>query len=68
MEDGNALEACVKAVSVMEDLEGFNAGFGSVLNEAGEVEMDAAVMKGNGLKYGAVAAISKIEAFSKDIL
>ena len=41
---GMALDAAVEAVRLMEDDELFNAGFGSVLNSDGRVEMDAAVM------------------------
>lgn len=51
-----ALEAVVAAVQEMENHGGFNAGRGSVRNTAGEVEMDAAVMGGDG-KAGAVACI-----------
>lgn len=47
------------AVTIMEDHGAFNAGFGSVLNAEGCVQMDASVMDGSCLKYGAVAGISK---------
>ena len=36
---GSAVEACEASVRVLERLPVFNAGVGSVLNEAGEVEM-----------------------------
>ncbi len=54
-----AMRAAVAAVSAMEDHPAFNAGYGSMLCEDGEVEMDAGVVEGNTLKYGAVGAISK---------
>lgn len=56
---GNAIEAVVKAVVVLEDDKNFNAGYGSVPNILGEVEMDAAIMS-NGL-FGAVAAIKNVK-------
>ncbi len=40
----SALEAVVATVKVLEDDEYFNAGYGSVLNADGRVEMDAALM------------------------
>jgi beta-aspartyl-peptidase (threonine type) len=54
---GPALDAVVEAVVALEDDPHFNAGLGSVLNEAGEVEMDASVMEGHGLRAGAVGAV-----------
>ena len=52
-----SLEAVEAAIRLMEDDPVFNAGFGSMLNSAGEVEMDAAIMEGSGLHAGAVASI-----------
>jgi beta-aspartyl-peptidase (threonine type) len=53
------LDAVLAALKVMEDDPTFDAGTGSFLNEDGEVELDAAVMEGKGLKAGAVASIGR---------
>src|SRR5436309_10307249 len=53
---GTGLEAVGAAIRVMEDSPLFNAGHGAVLNGAGEVELDAAIMDGATRKAGAVAA------------
>ncbi len=58
---GSALEAAVAAVRVLEDDPAFNAGTGSALNRQGFVEMDAAVMVGEGLRFGAVAAVRDVK-------
>jgi L-asparaginase / beta-aspartyl-peptidase len=42
--DGSALEAVVATVVALEDHPLFNAGYGSLLNSEGNVEMDASVM------------------------
>ncbi|MGH8474634.1 MAG: isoaspartyl peptidase/L-asparaginase family protein [Methylococcales bacterium] len=57
---GAAIEAVEACASLLEDDPLFNAGRGSVLNEAGRVEMDAAIMDGRDLSAGAVAAITGI--------
>nr|CAI5839900.1 unnamed protein product [Callosobruchus analis] len=57
---GSALDAVEAAIRVMEDDEAFNAGYGSVLNTDGEVEMDASVMMGN-LSAGAVSIVRDIQ-------
>jgi L-asparaginase / beta-aspartyl-peptidase len=41
---GSALEAVVATVTALEDHPMFNAGYGSLLNSEGNVEMDASVM------------------------
>lgn len=42
--NGSALEAVVATVAALEDHPLFNAGYGSLLNSEGHVEMDASVM------------------------
>lgn len=54
---GSALDAVEQTIRTLEDDPAFNAGFGSVLNAEGEVEMDAAIMDGQTLDVGAVAAV-----------
>lgn len=54
---GSAVAAVEAAVRVLEDDPTFNAGTGSVLNAAGEVECDAAIMDGADLSVGGVAAV-----------
>lgn len=55
---GTAVDACEASVRVLETLPVFNAGVGSDLNVAGEVEMCSAVMDGRTLEIGAVSAIT----------
>ena len=49
-----ALEAVTLAVEAMEDEPLFNAGKGSVLDETGNVTMDASIMRGLAQAAGAV--------------
>jgi len=58
---GSALDAAEAAVIVLEDNPLFNAGTGSTLNSLGQVEMDAAIMEGETLRAGAVAALQGIK-------
>lgn len=55
-----AVAAAEAAVVVLEDCPLFNAGRGSVLNENGVVEMDAALMCGATLDAGAVAGVTGV--------
>ncbi|XP_011897467.1 PREDICTED: isoaspartyl peptidase/L-asparaginase isoform X1 [Cercocebus atys] len=56
-EGGSAVDAVEGAVVALEDDPEFNAGYGSVLNTDGEVEMDASIMDGKDLSVGAVSAV-----------
>ncbi|MFT7819126.1 isoaspartyl peptidase/L-asparaginase-like [Arapaima gigas] len=61
LRDGlSAMDAVVKAVTLLEDNPVFNAGRGSVLTHKGTVEMDAIVMDGCTLSSGAVSAVKRI--------
>jgi beta-aspartyl-peptidase (threonine type) len=60
LQGGSALDAVEKAIVIMEDDETFDAGRGSFLNAAGEVELDASVMYGKTFRAGAVAAVQNI--------
>ena len=56
LEGRNALDVVEYTVTMMEDEELFNAGYGSVLNYDGIAEMDASIMY-DDLSFGAVASI-----------
>jgi len=58
---GTALDAVEYCAAALEDDPLYNAGHGSVLNEYGEVEMDAAIMHGQRLQAGAVAGVTNIK-------
>ena len=58
---GSALDAAEAAVAALEDDPLFNAGTGSTLNAVGRVEMDAAIMDGNTLRAGSVAAVQGVK-------
>ncbi|CAH1564267.1 isoaspartyl dipeptidase proenzyme [Vibrio owensii] len=58
---GEALDAVVAAVKVLEDSPNFNAGKGSVLTHNEMVEMDASVMDGRNQAAGAVAGVRHIK-------
>ena len=58
---GLATEAAETAVVVLEDNPLFNAGTGSALTSRGTVEMDAAIMEGQSLRAGSVAAVSGVK-------
>ena len=57
---GDALDASVEAVKVLENCPHFNAGHGSVLTHDEMVEMDASVMHGRQRDAGAVAGVKYV--------
>lgn len=57
---GTAEEAVEAAIRVLETDQTFNASLGAVLNTEGEVELDAAIMEGATLGWGAVAAVQGV--------
>lgn len=57
----SALDAVVAAAVVLEDDPVFNAGTGSALGLRGEVECDAALMSGAGLRAGGVASVRGVK-------
>lgn len=59
---GSAVDAVEAAARVLEEDPCFNAGRGSVLSATREVELDAAIMDGNGRHAGAVAGLRTTRA------
>lgn len=57
---GDAMDAVEAAVTLLEDDPTFDAGIGSHLNRAGEVELDAGLMDGGTLRAGAVAGVRRL--------
>jgi beta-aspartyl-peptidase (threonine type) len=57
---GSALDAIEAAILLMEEDGSHSAGIGSFLNQAGEMEFDAAVMSGRTLKAGAIASVRNV--------
>ena len=61
LQDGaTALDVVTDVVATMEARGTFDAGTGAMLNQDGEVELDAGVMDGATLDYGAVMATQRI--------
>jgi beta-aspartyl-peptidase (threonine type) len=57
---GDAVDAVMEAVAVMEDEGAFNAGYGSSLNIEKSIEMEASIMDGKTLQAGAVGLLKDI--------
>jgi beta-aspartyl-peptidase (threonine type) len=57
---GTSVMACEMAIRELENDPVFDAGFGSVLNENGDIEMDAVIQDGRTLECGAVAGVSTV--------
>jgi beta-aspartyl-peptidase (threonine type) len=58
---GTALTAVEEVVKSLENNPAYNAGYGSVRNRDGYVEMDASIMDGRTLDIGAVACIKEVD-------
>jgi beta-aspartyl-peptidase (threonine type) len=58
---GSSLDAVQAAITLLEDSPLFNAGKGAVFTNAGENELDAAIMDGNTLMAGMVAGVQPIK-------
>lgn len=55
-----ALDAVETAINLLELDPTYDAGRGAFLNEEGEIELDAIIMDGKNLDFGAVAALQNI--------
>ncbi len=56
----SALDAVEAAVNILEEDPTFDAGRGAFLNAQGKIELDAMIMDGKNLDYGAVAAVQNL--------
>jgi beta-aspartyl-peptidase (threonine type) len=56
-----AIEVVVEVVRVLEDAPLFNAGKGSVFNQAGDHELEASLMDGRRRRCGAVAGLTSVK-------
>ena len=57
---GSALDVVETAVRVLEADPTFDAGRGAFLNSVGEIELDAIIMDGRDLSFGAVGAVRNL--------
>lgn len=57
---GSAVDMVEAAVRVLEDDPDLNAGFGAVLDLAGEVDLDAGIADGTTGSFGAVAGVKVV--------
>ena len=60
LEGAAALEVVAETVNVLESNGAFDAGCGAVLTREGSVELDAGLMDGATLAFGAVAGVRHI--------
>jgi beta-aspartyl-peptidase (threonine type) len=56
-----AVDVVETIVKTFEDSGAFNTGKGAIANAAGQVETDASIMDGNGLRAGAVASMTALK-------
>ena len=62
LRDGaGSVDVVEQIVRTFEDSGTFNAGRGAIANAAGQVETDAAIMDGNGLRAGGVASMTNLK-------
>lgn len=57
---GKALDAVEAAIRVLENDPTFNASIGATLDTEGKVYLDAAIMEGKSLRWGAIAAVERV--------
>jgi len=57
---GTAVDAVEAAVRILEDNPLYDAGRGSLLTRDGRVQLDAILMDGQALAFGAVAAVERV--------
>jgi beta-aspartyl-peptidase (threonine type) len=57
----SALDTCEKIVRMLEDDPLFNAGKGAVFTAEGKHSLDASIMDGSNLKFGAVAGVRTVK-------
>lgn len=60
LQGASALEAVEAATRILEDCPVLDAGRGSYVNKAGDIEMDALIMDGETLNVGAVGAVQHV--------
>ena len=58
---GTAIKTVEMVIKILEDSPLFNAGKGSVFNHQGFQEMDASIMDGEDLTFGAVAGFTNLK-------
>lgn len=56
-----AIDVVETIVKTFEDSGQFNTGKGAIANQAGQVETDASIMDGNGMRAGAVASMTALK-------
>ena len=61
LKGGSAVDAVEAAIVSLEDCPLYNAGKGSVFNNAGKHEMDASIMSGSDLAAGAVSLVRNVK-------